>query len=200
MPMKRWVRKKGWEKSILIEQPSTGACQTHAFSFLWEQAQWSIKEDISRETAGSQHPQSDTSRLAPDLWIPEHPPACQGWARGTGSRLILETNLLHFPFPLSCSHCDQGRMWHRNWKIDGPQPCQDLQRWPKQHWFHAINNWIRKANHSGISIADISCICEQPIPVCRDTWQKLNGKNLKSAFLNFLFKFLMYRTKDIHFL
>lgn len=70
--------KKGWEKSILINQPSRGACQTHAFSFLGEQAQWSIKEDITTETAGSQHPKSGHIQVSSWFMYPRAS-SCQGW-------------------------------------------------------------------------------------------------------------------------
>lgn len=184
MPMKRRVRKKGWEKSILINQASTGACQTHAFSFLWEQAQWSIKEDITRETAGSQHPKSGHIQVS-SWFMDPRASSCQGWLprhreqtnskdRSAALHLLSEA-----PATVIRAGFDTGT-----------------------ERFMALSlAKIFRSGQSSTYFMQLIIGPEKPNrPVYSDTWPKWNGKNLKSAFLNFLFKFLTCRTKDMHFL
>lgn len=154
------------------------------FHFCEKRLNEALKNILPQRQLDSSIPNQETSRL-PSWFMYPIASSCQGWVpwqrEQTNSKDICYTSSsLRGP-----GHCDHGRIWHRNGKIYSSQPCWALQRWPKQHLFHAINNCIIKSRIALFTVV---------------TWQKLNSKNLYPRFLNILFKFLMHRTRDINFL
>lgn len=142
IPMKRWVRKKGWEKNLFWSTSQAQERVKHMhFHFCENRLNEALKNIFPQRQLDSSISNQDTSRLVPDLCIPEHPPA-RAESHDRESRLIPKTYMLRFIFSQRLQPLWSGRIWHRNWKIYSSQPCQNFQRWPKQHLFHAINNCI----------------------------------------------------------
>lgn len=122
-----------------------------------------LKNILPQRQLYSSIPNQETRRLL--SWF-MYPIAsfCQGWVPWQREQTNSEDICYTSSFLKISSHCDCGRIWHRNWKIYSTKPCtacKDFQKWPKQHLLHTLINCIIKA------------VCLQSWKLTKVKWQKI---------------------------
>jgi len=107
--------------------------------------------------------------------------SCQGWVPWQRAQPNSKDICYTSSFLKISSHCDHGRIWHRNKKIYSTKTrsaCKDSQRWPKQHLFHTLINCIIKAKSVSLQWRNLTKVKWQKI-FTLDFWPfSLNSQHI----------------------